>query len=102
MTDSTAAAEQPPAQPAREEAQRRVAALPFDQALAELQAVVSRLEAGNLPLEDAIELYEQGVLLHDHCGRLLSKAELRVQRLVESAGGQLRALDLSLGEAEKR
>lgn len=102
MTDSTAAAEQPPASPAREEAQRRVAALPFDQALAELQAVVTRLEAGNLPLEESIELYEQGVLLHDHCGRLLSKAELRVQRLVESAGGHLRAMDLSLGEAEKR
>lgn len=102
MTDSTAAAEQPPAQPARDEAQRRVAALPFDQALAELQAVVSRLETGNLPLEDSIELYEQGVLLHEHCGRLLSQAELRVQRLVESAGGQLRALDLSIEGADKR
>ena len=80
---------------------RRIAALPFDRALAELQAVVARLEAGNLPLEESIAYYEQGVLLHEHCSRLLSQAELRVQRLVESAGGQLRAMDMSLGEAEE-
>jgi exodeoxyribonuclease VII small subunit len=69
--------------------------LPFDQALAELQAVVSKLETGGLPLEESIALYERGVALHDHCARLLGDAELRVQRLVEQAGGSLRAIDLS-------
>jgi exodeoxyribonuclease VII small subunit len=69
--------------------------LPFDQALAELQGVVSRLETGGLPLEESIALYERGVALHDHCARLLSDAELRVQRLVEQAGGSLRAIDLT-------
>jgi exodeoxyribonuclease VII small subunit len=67
--------------------------LPFDAALAELQEVVGRLEAGGLPLEESIALYERGVALHDHCARLLTDAELRVQRLVEQAGGTLRALD---------
>ncbi|MEZ4596420.1 MAG: exodeoxyribonuclease VII small subunit [Chloroflexota bacterium] len=71
-----------------------VARLAFDQALAELQAVVGRLEAGGLPLESSIELYERGVALHAHCARLLSQAELRVQRLVEGAGGRLAVLDL--------
>lgn len=75
-----------------------VASLPFDHALAELQAVVSRLEAGGLPLERSIELYERGVALHEHCARLLSGAELRVQRLVEQAGGSLRAVDLSVDD----
>jgi exodeoxyribonuclease VII small subunit len=70
-----------------------LAALPFDAALAELQEVVGRLEAGGLPLEESIALYERGVALHDHCARLLTDAELRVQRLVEQAGGTLRALD---------
>jgi exodeoxyribonuclease VII small subunit len=69
--------------------------LPFDQALAELQAVVSKLETGGLPLEESIALYERGVALHDHCARLLGDAEQRVQRLVEQAGGSLRAIDLS-------
>jgi exodeoxyribonuclease VII small subunit len=80
---------------------RRIAALPFDRALGELQAVVAKLEAGNLPLEESIALYEQGVLLHEHCARLLGQAELRVQRLVDQAGGGLRAVDLSIREADE-
>ena len=75
-----------------------IAAMPFDRALAELQAVVGRLESGGLPLEDSIDLYERGVALHDHCSRALTSAELRVQRLVEQAGGKLRAVDLSVDD----
>ncbi len=74
--------------------------LTFDAALAELQGVVARLEQGGLPLEESIAVYERGAALHDHCARLLSDAELRVQRLVESAGGALRALDLTPEDAE--
>lgn len=69
--------------------------MPFDRALAELQSVVGRLESGGLPLEQSIELYERGVALHEHCASLLTGAELRVQRLVEGAGGALRTVDLS-------
>ena len=71
-----------------------IAALPFDRALAELQAVVTRLEAGGLPLEESIGLYERGVALHERCAALLTGAELRVQRLVDAAGGSLRTVDL--------
>ena len=74
-------------------AQAEIGGLAFDAALAELQSVVARLEQGGLPLEESIALYERGVALHDRCARLLSDAELRVQRLVEQAGGTLRALD---------
>lgn len=76
------------------EPQPDIERLAFDQALGELQAVVGRLEAGGLPLESSIELYERGVALHAHCARLLGQAELRVQRLVEGAGGRLAVLDL--------
>jgi exodeoxyribonuclease VII small subunit len=65
----------------------------FDRALGELQQVVAQLEAGGLPLEASIALYERGVALHEHCARLLGDAELRVQRLVDTAGGP-RAVDL--------
>lgn len=78
----------------------RIDRLPFDGALGELQTVVGRLETGGLPLEESIALYERGVALHDHCARLLSGAELRVQRLVEQAGGSLRALDFDPDEAD--
>ena len=85
---------------AKEQAERqRIAALPFDSALAEFKQVVEKLEAGNLPLEESIALFEQGVLLQRRCERMLSEAELRFQRLVESGGGKVRALDLSVGDA---
>jgi exodeoxyribonuclease VII small subunit len=68
--------------------------LPFDASLQELQAIVGRLEAGGLALEESIDLYERGVALHEHCAALLGEAEARVQRLVESTGGRLRTIDL--------
>ncbi len=46
-----------------------------------LQAVVTRLEQGELPLAEALALYEQGVGLAAQCQRLLDSAELRVQQL---------------------
>jgi exodeoxyribonuclease VII small subunit len=80
---------------------RRIAALPFDKALSEFKAVVEKLETGNLPLEESISLFEQGVLLQNRCERLLNEAELRFQRLVDASGGQLRTIDLSVGDAEE-
>jgi len=71
-----------------------VAGLSFDAALAALQEVVGQLESGSLPLEAAITAFERGVQLHERCARLLDEAELRVQRLVEEAGGALRAVEL--------
>ncbi len=73
--------------------------LAFDDALAELQRTVAELEAGGQPLEASIALYERGVALHERCARLLAEAELRVQRLVERAGGALAALDVRPDEA---
>ena len=66
-----------------------IAGMTFDRALEELQSTVARLEAGGQPLEEAIQLYERGVALHEHCAKLLADAELRVRRLVERAGGAL-------------
>lgn len=46
-----------------------------------LQEVVARLEQGELPLAEALALYEQGVQLAAACQQLLDAAELRVQQL---------------------
>jgi exodeoxyribonuclease VII small subunit len=91
VTDLSASAAAPPPAGAPD---ADLATLTFDAALGQLQDVVARLERGGLPLEESITLYERGVALHDRCARLLSDAELRVQRLVEQAGGGLRTLDL--------
>jgi exodeoxyribonuclease VII small subunit len=66
-----------------------VEALAFDEALAELQRTVGDLEQGGLPLERSIALYERGVALHERCVALLAAAELRVERLLERASGEL-------------
>ncbi len=79
---------------------QRINALPFDTALAEFKQIVEKLEAGNLPLEESIALFERGVLLQRRCERMLSEAELRFQRLVEQAGGRIRAQDLAVADPE--
>jgi exodeoxyribonuclease VII small subunit len=53
----------------------------YETLYARLQEVVARLEAGELPLAETLELYEQGTRLAAECQRLLDNAELRVQQL---------------------
>ena len=57
------------------------AAATYETLYAQLQAVVAQLESGDLPLEDALKLYEQGTQLATRCQRMLDGAELRVQQL---------------------
>ena len=55
--------------------------LTFEQAYRQLEETVQKLEAGNLPLAEAIALYEQGMALAKHCGLQLDNAELAIKRL---------------------
>ncbi|NUM44701.1 MAG: exodeoxyribonuclease VII small subunit [Anaerolineales bacterium] len=58
--------------------------LSYEQAFAELQAIVTALESNDHPLEQAIALFERGQKLAQHCASLLDHAELRVQQLTEA------------------
>jgi len=78
-----------------------VGELSFDDALAELQRTVAELETGGQPLERSIALYERGVALHERCAALLAAAELKVQQLVQRAGGALEAIDVRPDEARE-
>jgi exodeoxyribonuclease VII small subunit len=64
-----------------------VAALSFEDALAELEKIVRGLEAGQQKLEDAITAYERGARLRQHCEAKLAEAEQRVQAIVAAADG---------------
>lgn len=64
-----------------------VETLAYDDAFAELQRVVTRLETGGESLEATIALYERAVALQRRCERLLAEAELRVQQLMPRQGG---------------
>jgi len=56
--------------------------LSFEAALAELEDIVSRLEQGEVDLEDSIALYERGNALKAHCERKLKGAEARLEKIV--------------------
>jgi exodeoxyribonuclease VII small subunit len=61
--------------------------LSFEDAYARLEAAVTALQDGQMPLERALQYYEEGVKLAQYCNELLQKAELRVQQLsVDSQG----------------
>jgi exodeoxyribonuclease VII small subunit len=55
----------------------------FEQALAELETLVERLERGDLPLDEALKLFERGVALTRHCQASLQAAQQRVEILLK-------------------
>ncbi len=59
-----------------------VESLSFEGSYTRLENVIERLEQGDLPLEEAVALYEEGMSLARHCGRQLDAAELRVTKLL--------------------
>ena len=61
----------------------------FETSLKKLEKIVSDLENGELPLEESIKTFEEGVKLTKHCQNLLSKAEIKIQKLVESKDGSI-------------
>jgi exodeoxyribonuclease VII small subunit len=74
-----------------------IESLSFEAALKELESIVSRLEQGEVDLEDSIVLYERGQALKAHCEKKLRAAESRLEKIVTGAKGAERAEPLDLG-----
>ncbi len=64
-----------------------LAGMSFEEALAELQELVKRLERGDNKLEDAVRDYERGAALKRHCEAKLKEAQLKVEAIVMNADG---------------
>ena len=58
-------------------------AVDFEAALAELDALVTKMENGNLTLDESLQAFERGVALTRQCQTMLRDAELKVQKLTE-------------------
>ena len=65
-----------------------VAKLSFEDALAQLEEIVGKLEKGQVPLEESIRIYERGEALKAHCEKLLSAAEKRIEKIRLDRQGQ--------------
>ena len=68
-----------------------ITAMSFEDALAELEQIVRRLEAGQVKLDEAIQCYERGAQLKSHCEHKLNEAQQRVDRIVVGPEGALTA-----------
>jgi len=70
----------------------------FETSLAELEQIVAELEAGDLSLQRALELFERGVQLSRNCQQQLDDAERKVEMLIKGQDGNMVAVPF---EAEK-
>ncbi len=77
-----------------------IASFSFEEALKELENVVRRLESGDAPLDESIELYAMGDKLRAHCQSRLDAAQARIEAIVADRDGKpqgLRPFDESAG-----
>ncbi|WP_066637560.1 exodeoxyribonuclease VII small subunit [Desulfolucanica intricata] len=60
----------------------------FEEALSRLEEVVRKLENGQIPLEQALDLFAEGIRLSKYCAGQLNQAEKKIARLISDAEGQ--------------
>lgn len=72
----------------------------FEKNLERLDAIVQQLEDADLPLEKALQLYEEGMKLSEVCHKQLEEAEGRIEILMKKAGGKVVAEPLKPEESE--
>ena len=72
-----------------EKISKEIAALSFEAAMKELEAIVRALESGNSDLDKAIADYQRGNALKDHCLAKLNEAKLKVEQIQMKADGSI-------------
>ncbi len=65
----------------------------FEQSLGKLEKIVDALEQGDVPLEESLKLYEEGIHLSKECMETLGKAEVRIKQLTKDLNGKLQLTD---------
>ncbi|MCK9993086.1 MAG: exodeoxyribonuclease VII small subunit [Alphaproteobacteria bacterium] len=66
-----------------------VAGLSFEAALRELESIVTRLESGQVDLEESISIYERGSQLKAHCDAKLKDAQAKVEKIIVAPDGSI-------------
>ena len=75
-------------------------AIKFEDALARLETIVNELEKGDLPLNDSLKIFEEGIKLSKTCLKILDDSERKVEILVQETGGKKRLQAFSVDEEE--
>ena len=71
----------------------------FEDALKELEGIIEELEGGELSLDDSLERYERGVKALNACRKILGEAEKKIQLLLRTSEGELKAEPFEAEEA---
>jgi exodeoxyribonuclease VII small subunit len=58
-----------------------ISKMSFEEAIKELTSIVSKIEQGQIPLQDSLEQYERGMTLIKHCRGILQQAEKRIEKI---------------------
>ena len=75
--------------------------LKFEDCLTRLEQLVTALEAGNLPLEDSLKVFEGGVSLARQCAKYLDDAERRIEMLAKDESGATTTKPVAWEEEER-
>ncbi len=67
----------------------------FEEALKKLEAIVAQMEEGDLPLEETLKAFEEGVRLARFCASKLDEAERKVEKLMRDQAGKLQTTSFS-------
>ncbi|MEP2235320.1 MAG: exodeoxyribonuclease VII small subunit [Alteripontixanthobacter sp.] len=73
---------------AMETTEKDISQLTFEDALKALEELVRRLESGDVPLDESIDLYERGEKLRKHCQKRLDAAQMRIEKIVTGPDGK--------------
>ncbi|MBI3995428.1 MAG: exodeoxyribonuclease VII small subunit [Nitrospirae bacterium] len=73
----------------------------FEDALARLETIVGQLEKGDLPLEESLKIFEEGVRLSKNCLKMLEEAERKVEILLQDKDGRKRSKPFDPGEEDE-
>ncbi len=65
----------------------------FEQSLTRLEKIVNLLEQGDVPLDESLKMFEEGVLLSKECMEALNKAEVKIKQLTKDLNGKLQLTD---------
>lgn len=72
----------------------------FEQALRRLEEIVGKLEAGEMPLEESLKLFEEGMQVSRYCANKLEEAERKVEVLLKQSDGQYKEETLQFDEQD--
>lgn len=79
-----------------------MAGVKFEQAMARLEAIVGELENGDLPLDESLKIFEEGIRLSKNCLKVLEEAERKVEVLVQDKNGKKSLRAFSSGDDPDR